>query len=452
MVLKKTTSDESEPAKTVKDDVKNLIEAPEDVGELEAGDKDILVKETVLPAVTDYPVNSYTPMERAIPDAGLPMEYVEGVLDIANEGSGLLRPKFAASDKDIYISSSQIRRFNLRVGDKVGGQARRPKENERYWGLLKVEKINNEPVESIGERVNYDDLLAVYPDAKIELSIDKDALTNRVIDLVSPIGFGQRALIVSPPKAGKTWLIKDILAGIAANYPEQSKSKSKRVHLMAVLIGERPEEVTDILRKVQEVTGGLGDVASSNFDEPPADQTRVGELALERAKRLVETGMDVVIVLDSVTRMARAYNLALPTSGRTLSGGFDPMALFPAKKFFGAARKIENGGSLTIIGTCLVETGSRMDDLIYEEFKGTGNMELHLTRKLADKRVFPAIDVTRSGTRQEELLYSKEDLPKVHTLRRMLEMVSEDERTETLLERLKKSESNKEFLDSLKTD
>lgn len=452
MVLKKTTSDESEPAKTVKDDVKNLIEAPEDAGELETGDKDILIKETVPPAVVNYPTNTYTPMERAIPDAGLPTEYVEGVLDIANEGSGLLRPKFAASDKDIYISSSQIRRFNLRVGDKVGGQARRPKENERYWGLLKVEKVNGMDVDSMGERVNYDDLLAVYPDAKIELSIDKDALTNRVIDLVSPIGFGQRALIVSPPKAGKTWLIKDILAGIAANYPEQSKSKSRRVHLMAVLIGERPEEVTDILRKVQEVTGGSGDVAASNFDEPPADQTRVGELALERAKRLVETGMDVVIVLDSVTRMARAYNLALPTSGRTLSGGFDPMALFPAKKFFGAARKIENGGSLTIIGTCLVETGSRMDDLIYEEFKGTGNMELHLTRKLADKRVFPAIDVTRSGTRQEELLYSKEDLPKVHTLRRMLEMVSEDERTETLLERLKKSESNKEFLDSLKTD
>ena len=221
---------------------------------------------------------------------------------------------------------------------------------------------------------------------------------------------------------------------------------------MAVLIGERPEEVTDIVRKVAEVTDGLGDVAASNFDEPPQDQTRVGELALERAKRLVEAGHDVVIVLDSITRMARAYNLALPTSGRTLSGGFDPMALFPAKKFFGAARKIENAGSLTIIGTCLVETGSRMDDLIYEEFKGTGNMELHLTRKLADRRIFPAIDVTRSGTRQEELLYGKDTLEKVHTLRRMLEMISEDERTEALLERIKKTKNNKEFLDSLKTD
>ena len=220
---------------------------------------------------------------------------------------------------------------------------------------------------------------------------------------------------------------------------------------MAVLIGERPEEVTDIVRKMESVTDGAGEVAASNFDEAPENQTRVGELALERAKRLVEAGMDVVIVLDSITRMARAYNLALPTSGRTLSGGFDPVALYPAKKFFGAARKIENAGSLTIIGTCLVETGSRMDDLIYEEFKGTGNMELHLTRKLADRRIFPAIDVSRSGTRQEELLYGEEALVQIHTLRRMLELVSEDERTETLLERLKKSETNEEFLESLKT-
>jgi transcription termination factor Rho len=382
--------------------------------------------------------------ERMIPDAGLPTESVEGVLDIANEGSGLLRPKmFSPSDRDIYISSSQIRRFNLRVGDVVGGQARHPKENERYWGLLKVEKVNGDPVEKMGTRINFDDLTAIYPDARIKLSTDKDALTTRVIDLVAPIGFGQRGLIVSPPKAGKTWLVKDVIAGIAKNH--------KKVHLMAVLIGERPEEVTDIQRTVKEVTDGKGEVAASNFDEPPADQTRVGELALERARRLVEKGMDVVIVLDSITRMARAYNLALPTSGRTLSGGFDPMALFPAKKFFGAARKIEGGGSLTIIGTCLVETGSRMDDLIYEEFKGTGNMELHLTRKLAEKRVFPAIDVAKSGTRQEELLYGKEDLPKIHTLRRMLDLMGEDERTEMLLDKLKKTEDNEEFLESLKT-
>lgn len=412
-------------------DVQDLIGSPVDAGELSGG--------------TRY-------FERQIPDANLPTETVSGVLDIANEGSGLLRPKFSASDHDVYISSSQIRRFNLRVGDKIEGQARRPKENERYWGLLKVEKVNGEDVDKMPvNRLNFDDLLAIYPDAQIDLTTDSDTLTTRVIDLVSPIGFGQRALIVSPPKAGKTWLVKDILAGIAKNYPENGKGKSREVHIMAVLIGERPEEVTDILRKVAEVTGGSGDVAASNFDEPPQDQTRVGELALERAKRLVESGHDVVIVLDSVTRMARAYNLALPTSGRTLSGGFDPMALFPAKKFFGAARRIENAGSLTIIGTCLVETGSRMDDLIYEEFKGTGNMELHLTRKLADRRIFPAIDVTRSGTRQEELLYGKDTLEKVHTLRRMLEMISEDERTEALLEKIKKTKDNKEFLDSLKT-
>jgi transcription termination factor Rho len=390
--------------------------------------------------------------ERIIPDSNLPTEYVEGILDIANEGSGLLRPKFAQSDKDVYISASQIRRFNLRIGDKIGGQARRPKDNERYWGLLKVETVNDKPIESVGERDDFDNLVAVYPDSQIELSTDKDILTTRIIDLVAPIGFGQRGLIVSPPKAGKTWLIKDIITGIAKNYPVNGKSKTKeKVHLMAVLIGERPEEVTDIVRHVKDTTNGLGEVAASNFDEAPDAQTRVGELALDRARRLVEMGSDVVILLDSITRMARAYNLALPTSGRTLTGGFDPVALFPAKKFFGAARKIEGSGSLTIIGTCLVDTGSRMDDLIYEEFKGTGNMELHLVRKLAEKRIFPAIDVTRSGTRQEELLYGKEALQKIHTLRRMLDMVHEDERTETLLERLKKTDSNKDFLDSLKT-
>ncbi len=420
----------------------DLIGAPEDAG--------------VLPAapVAMEPVQS-NPLvvdDRMIPDAGLPTEYVEGVLDIANEGSGLLRPqRFAPSDHDIYISSSQIRRFNLRVGDMIGGQARRPKENERYWGLLKVEKVNGEPVEKVGERPNFDDLTAIYPDEQIVLQTDKDTLTTRMIDLVAPIGFGQRALIVSPPKAGKTWLVKDIIAGIAKNYPEDGKGKARKTHIMAVLIGERPEEVTDIIRKMKEVTGGLGEVAASNFDEAPQDQTRVGELALERARRLVEMGHDVVIVLDSITRMARAYNLALPTSGRTLSGGFDPMALFPAKKFFGAARKIEDKGSLTIIGTCLVDTGSRMDDLIYEEFKGTGNMELHLTRKLADRRVFPAIDVAKSGTRQDELLFGMEKLKKVNTLRRMVDLMNEDERTETLISRLEKTENNEDFLESLKT-
>lgn len=400
---------------------------------------------------------------RQIPDANLPTEEVIGVLDIAHEGSGLLRPKnFAPSEDDIYISSSQIRRFNLRVGDMVSGQARRPKENERFWGLLKVETINGKKVTGemlTGEkRPEFDNLLVVYPNEQVKLSTKEDIMTTRIVDLVSPVGFGQRALVVSPPKAGKTWLIKDMISGVAENYPEKKKaaprkaSKKRRgVHLMAVLIGERPEEVTDIMRHVEKVTDGKGEVASSNFDESPSDQTRVGELALERAKRLVEEGKDVVILLDSITRMARAYNLALPTSGRTLTGGFDPVALFPAKKFFGAARKIEDGGSLTIIGTCLVETGSRMDDLVYEEFKGTGNMELHLTRKLAERRVYPAIDIGKSGTRQDELLFGKEKLEKVNTLRRMLDMLGDDERTETLLGRLKKSKDNDEFLESLKT-
>ncbi|MBU0572710.1 transcription termination factor Rho [Patescibacteria group bacterium] len=434
-----TTSDVKKVADSVEEE--KTLTSSEPTGFLGKGETDIQTQE---------PKNLIVD-RRAIPDSGLPTEHVQGVLDIANEGSGLLRPKFAASEKDIYISASQIRRFNLRVGDLITGQARRPKENERFWGLLKVEEVNGNPIDKVIDRANYDDLTAVYPDAQIILSTDKDILTTRVLDLIAPIGFGQRGLIVSPPKAGKTWLLKDILSGIAKNYPEEGKAKGgKNVHLMAALIGERPEEVTDIVRHMEEVTGGKGEVAASNFDESPGAQTRVGELALERARRLVEDGKDVVVVLDSITRMARAYNLALPTSGRTLTGGFDPVALFPAKKLFGAARRIEDKGSLTILGTCLVETGSRMDDLIYEEFKGTGNMEIHLVRKLADKRIFPAIDVSLSGTRQEELLYGKKDLELIHTLRRMLEMVSQEERTETLLERLKKSESNRDFLDSLK--
>lgn len=390
---------------------------------------------------------SYNRDMRRIPDADLPTEYVEGILDIAHEGSGLLRPKnFAPSANDVYISSSQIRRFNLRLGDKVGGQARRPKENERYWGLLKLEKINDQDSESFltKTRVNFDEMMVIYPDEQLKLSTAEDILTTRMVDLLAPVGFGQRALVVAPPKAGKTWLVKDMITGVAENYKE-------RVHLMAVLIGERPEEVTDILRHLQKVTDGKGEMGASNFDEAPQDQTRVGELALERAKRLVEEGKDVVLLLDSITRMARAYNLALPTSGRTLTGGFDPVALYPAKKFFGAARKIEGAGSLTIIGTCLIETGSRMDDLVYEEFKGTGNMELHLTRKLAEKRIFPAIDVSKSGTRQDELLFGREKLTKVNTLRRMIDMISEDERTETLLGKLAKSKDNDAFLDTLKT-
>src|SRR3990167_3655114 len=379
---------------------------------------------------------------RVLPDSNLPTEYVQGVLNIASEGSGLLRPKFSPSENDIYISSSQIRRFNLRKGDLVGGQARRPKENERYWGLLKVETVSGTDIEKLGSRPDYDTMTAIYSDKQIMLATTKDTLTTRVIDLVAPIGFGQRGLLVSPPKAGKTWLLKDIIAGIAQNFPE--------VHLMAVLIGERPEEVTDITRNMKEATRGKGEVAASNFDDPPENQTRVAELALERAKRLVEMGHDVIILLDSITRLARAYNMALPTSGRTLTGGFDPVALFPAKKFFGAARKIENGGSLTIIGTALVETGSRMDDLIYEEFKGTGNMELHLNRKLADRRIYPAVNVMSSGTRREDLLFDPIEYQSIILMRRMLDMLNDGERTEVIVERLKKTKTNKEFLASLK--
>ncbi len=433
-----------------KSDVTDLIGAPISSGEISSGPTEITSKSAPTSIVDDK--QKLVVDDRIIPDAGLPTETVVGVLDIANEGSGLLRPsRFAPSDHDIYISASQIRRFNLRVGDVVGGAARRPKENERYWGLLKVEKVNGVDVDKVPQRPNFDDLTVIYPDEQIKLSTDKDTLTTRVIDLVAPIGFGQRALVVSPPKAGKTWLVKDIIAGICKNYPENSTGDKRKVHVMAVLIGERPEEVTDIQRKMKEVTEGLGEVAASNFDESPHEQTRAGELALEHAKRLVEMGQDVVIVLDSITRMARAYNLALPTSGRTLTGGFDPVALFPAKKFFGAARNIEGGGSLTIIGTCLVDTGSRMDDLVYEEFKGTGNMELHLNRKLSERRIFPAIDVTKSGTRQEELLYGKDILEKVTTLRRMLDLMSEEERTDALLQKLKKTETNEEFLNTLKT-
>mgnify|MGYP001335324503 CR=1 FL=1 len=364
-----------------------------------------------------------------------PTEAVFGILDVQNEGHGFLRPKFRPSDKDIYISSSQIRRFWLRPGDLVDGQGRPPKDNERYYGLLKIEKVNGESADVPAKRPYFEDLTPIYPDHQIKLETKKFPLSTRVIDLVAPIGFGQRGMIVSPPKAGKTTILKDIAAGISANYP--------KVHLMAVLIGERPEEVTDIARSVK------GEVVASNFDESPEVQTKIAEIALDRAKRLVELGMDVVIVLDSITRLARAYNLSIDPSGRTLTGGFDPAALYPAKRFFGAARNCEEGGSLTIIGTALVETGSRMDDLIYEEFKGTGNMELHLDRKFAERRIFPAINVERSGTRKDELLIEDKNLSKIVTMRRMLEVLGPDEGTPTLIERLAKAESNDDFLTSL---
>ncbi len=372
---------------------------------------------------------------RLIPDAGVPTQFMKGILDLTPEGHGYLRPNFSPSDKDVYISASQIRRFNLRAGDMVGGQVREPKEKERYYGLLRVETVNEQEIGKLGDRPQFNSLVPIYANEKINLETKPNVLATRMLDLIAPIGRGQRGLIVSPPKAGKTYLLKDIANGISENH--------KDIHLMAVLVGERPEEVTDISRSVK------GEVIASNFDEPPEHQTRVAEIALDRAKRLVELGKDVVILLDSITRLARAYNLCIPTSGRTLTGGFDPAALFPPKHFFGAARNIEKGGSLTIIGTCLIETGSKMDDLIYEEFKGTGNMELHLVRQLAERRVYPAIDIQRSGTRQEEMLYKPTEYPRIVTMRRMVDMLGANERTELFIEKLKETKSNAEFLKNL---
>jgi transcription termination factor Rho len=364
---------------------------------------------------------------------------IQGILDVMPEGHGYVRPKFSPSYGDAYISQSQIRRFNLRAGDYVEGLARPPKERERYHGFLEAKKVNGKSLSDEflqRRRTRFEELTAIYPNTRLTLEHGKTPLSCRIIDLVSPIGKGQRAMIVSPPKAGKTTVMKDIAFGVTSNFPN--------VHIIAALIGERPEEVTDIQRNVK------GEVIASNFDEPPEEQCRVAEIAIERAKRLVEEGRDVVILLDSITRLARAYNLTVPPSGRTLSGGFDPAALYPPKKFFGAARNCEEGGSLTIIATALVDTGSRMDELIYEEFKGTGNMELHLDRKLAEKRIFPSIDVNKSGTRREELLFSDEVYRNIVTMRRMLSMLGDDERTEVLVERLNKSQSNEEFLNTLK--
>ncbi|OGV96987.1 transcription termination factor Rho [Microgenomates group bacterium RBG_16_45_19] len=379
---------------------------------------------------------------RIIPDAGLPTETIKGMLDLRQDGSGVLRGDYRTNDKDAYISGSQVRRFRLRPGDLVEGPARRPKENERYWGLLRVDSINGKSVEEAAKRPDFTRLTPVYPNERLNLELGTEPMSNRIIDLVAPIGKGQRAMVVSPPKAGKTTVLKDIATGVAKNHPE--------CHLMAVLIGERPEEVTDISRHIMAVTGSKGEVAASNFDEPPQDQTRIAELALERAKRLVEMGGEVVILMDSITRLARAYNLAIPTSGRTLSGGFDPAALYPPKRFFGAARNFEVGGSLTIVGTALVETGSRMDDLIYEEFKGTGNQELHLSRKLANRRVFPSIEVQKSGTRRDDLLFDSTTYQSIVLMHRMFDMLNEEERTEVLIERLRKTKSNKDFLATLK--
>jgi transcription termination factor Rho len=365
-----------------------------------------------------------------------------GILDIMGDGYGFLRQNgmMRPGQRDVYVSQSQIRRFSLRTGDLVTGQVRPPKESERYYGLIRVEAVNGQEPEVSRSRPHFEDLTPIFPYEHIGLETVPTNLSSRLIDMLAPIGRGQRGLVVSPPKAGKTMLLKEIANGITTNHED--------IHLIVALIGERPEEVTDVRRSV------AGEVFSSTFDDPVEDHCRVAELALERAKRIVETGKDVAILLDSITRLTRAYNLAVPTSGRTLSGGIDPVALYPPKRFFGAARKAEDNGSLTIIATCLVDTGSRMDDVIYEEFKGTGNWEVHLDRRLADRRIFPAIDIQRSGTRREELILSESALKQVFLLRRMVNMISSDgamstDATEKVLEQLTKTRNNEEFLTTL---
>ncbi|TCS82071.1 transcription termination factor Rho [Tepidibacillus fermentans] len=357
--------------------------------------------------------------------------FMEGVLEILPDGYGFLRPiNYLPSDEDIYISASQIRKFDLRTGDLVSGKARPPKENERYFGLLHIEAVNGQDPEIAAERLHFPALTPIFPQEKLVLETSPDNLSTRIIDLIAPIGLGQRGLIVAPPKAGKTLLLKEIANAISTNFPE--------IHLMILLIDERPEEVTDMQRSVK------GEVISSTFDELPENHVKVAELVLERAQRLVEAKKDVVILLDSITRLARAYNLVIPPSGRTLSGGIDPAAFHRPKRFFGAARNIEEGGSLTILATALIETGSRMDDVIYEEFKGTGNMELHLDRKLAERRIFPAIDIKRSGTRREELLLTKEELDKLWLIRKT--MSDNPDFIEIFLKKLKNTKNNAELI------
>ena len=356
-----------------------------------------------------------------------------GYLDIVSDGFGFLRgERMLPGPDDVYVSQTQIRRFGLRTGDRVSGQIRPPKESERYLSLLRVELVNSVDPEQARKRPNFEKLVPIFPNEQFMLETESNILSTRIVDLVAPVGRGQRGLIVSPPKAGKTMLMKSIANGITTNYPD--------IHLMVLLIGERPEEVTDMRRSVR------GEVIASTFDEPVEDHTKVSEMTLERAKRLVEGGQDVVVLMDSITRLARAYNLDMPPSGRTLTGGIDPVALYPPKRFFGAARNIEDGGSLTIIATCLVDTGSRMDDVIYEEFKGTGNMELHLDRRLAERRTYPALDIARSSTRRDELLLSPDQLRQVWTLRRMVSMLGDSEGTELVLTRMSKTRTNEEFL------
>lgn len=368
-----------------------------------------------------------------------------GVLEIMNEGIGFLRPYYRIGPDDIYVSQAQLRRYDLRSGDLVIGHVRPPRESERHYGLLKVESINGLTPDEARDRPKFESLTPIFPDRQLNLEHDSKNLSTRLINMIAPIGNGQRAMIVSPPKAGKTTILKDIANAIAVNHPE--------VRQIMSLIGERPEEVTDMDRSVD------AEVVASTFDEPVNAHVRMAEIVLDRAKRLVENGLDVVILMDSLTRLARAYNMVVNPSGRTLSGGMDPSALYPPKHFFGAARNMEDGGSLTIIATALVDTGSRLDDVVYEEFKGTGNMELVLSRKLQERRIFPAIDIERSSTRREELLIDRDTLQKIWLMRRMyLQMVSNPPQgagmdtavaTEAILQRMEKTKTNAEFLDTL---
>jgi transcription termination factor Rho len=376
------------------------------------------------------------------------LELRGGILEVMNEGMGFLRADhYLPGRNDIYVSQSQIRRFGLRTGDMIIGQIRPPKDTEKYYGLLRVESINGMDPEEAKNRPKFESLTPIFPEERFDLETDRYTLSTRLINLIAPIGKGQRGLIVSPPKAGKTTVLKEVANAISQKYPG--------VHLMVALIGERPEEVTDMDRSVD------AEVIASTFDEPVTSHVRAAEMALERAKRLVECGKDVVILLDSITRLSRAYNLMVTPSGRTLSGGIDPAALYPPKRFFGAARKIEEGGSLTIIATCIVDTGSRMDDVVYEEFKGTGNMELHLSRRLQERRIFPAFDIARSSTRREELLLGPDITKKVWLIRRMFgQMVTNTDgsgkditrATEAIISRMAQTDTNQEFLETLTED
>jgi len=435
MVKKKTNDVVAEQVK---------IEAPEPVKEIKAPIQPEIKKDNnsvsfVKPGVVAPKVENRVapsvqkPVHYSPPVSNVVTEPISGILEVMPDGSGFVRPKFVPNGRDAYIGSMQMRRYGLRAGDLINGAAKMPKENEKYWAMTRIDKVNDGDLNSALKRPDFKDLIPVYPEKHMKLETTAEALSTRIMDLFCPIGFGQRGMVVSPPKAGKTTLLKEIAAGVAANYPN--------VHLMAVLVGERPEEVTDMQRFIK------GEVVASSFDQKPEEQTRAAEIAMERAKRLVELGRDVVIVFDSITRLARAYNLAIPTSGRTLSGGFDPVALYPSKRFFGAARKIEGGGSLTIIGTALVDTGSKMDDLIFEEFKGTGNMELRLDRNLSERRIFPAFDILKSGTRKEELILDPATLVKVISIRRMFDALGENnEATGMIIGQMNKTKNNEEFL------